>query len=263
MTTAAAADPVQCPPLREIEVRFYNDEGYLYIPGVLDAETVEAMRREIFDIMAVYGMTYERLCKASTSSDKLRPSTQYLAGSKLDQYIHSERMRQLVSALLGGDSSLYYAFSAVKAGGGGGTFHFHQDNQYTRHDGPSINMWLALSPMSLDNGCLCVVPRSHLDGTLESKPSGDGDQHKRTAIDPDNYLPVRMNPGDVIAFSRLTVHGSGPNNTNEPRMAYAMQFHRDDVNEWRDDHWSLLKQRPRFDTGPVDEITPGRADRGE
>jgi 2-oxoglutarate-dependent dioxygenase len=90
------------------------------------------------------------------------------------------------------------------------------DNQYTRFDGPGINLWLALSPMSPENGCLMVVPRSHLAGTI------DGVQVP-TVMDIAPWLTIqrascyRMNSGDVIAFSRLTLHGSGPNHTDEPR----------------------------------------------
>jgi 2-oxoglutarate-dependent dioxygenase len=66
-----------------------------------------------------------------------------------------------------------------------------------------------------------------------------------------------MRPGDCVAFSRLTVHGSGPNVSNEPRVAYAVQFHRDDVNYSLDggQTWTFLKDNPRWKTGPVDAIS--------
>ena len=117
----------------------------------------------------------------------------------------------------------------VKSGGGGGQFHVHQDNQYTRFDGPGINIWIAISPMTPENGCLQVVPKSHLSGTIQSIENPDGDGHQTIAGEVSRSLPVRMNAGDAIAFSRLTLHGSGPNTTDEARIAYAVQFHRDDV----------------------------------
>jgi 2-oxoglutarate-dependent dioxygenase len=68
-----------------------------------------------------------------------------------------------------------------------------------------------------------------------------------------------MRPGDAIAFSRLTLHGSGANNTNEPRVAYAVQFHRDDVEATWDGETRLLKTQQRWGVAPVDEITPPTA----
>jgi 2-oxoglutarate-dependent dioxygenase len=165
-------------------------------------------------------------------------------------------LREIATQLMEGPATVYLPFSAVKAGGGGGTFHFHQDNQYTRFDGPGINLWMALSPMSPENGCLMVVPRSHLSGTHDWV-SPDGDGHRAVANDPTRFLPIRMNPGDIIAFSRLTIHGSGANHTNEPRLAYAVQFHRDDVNAiWDGEAPRNLKENPRWSTGPATQITP-------
>jgi len=138
-------------------------------------------------------------------------------------------------------------------------FNFHQDNQYTRFDGPGINMWFALTPMTDNNGCLQVAPRSHLAGTLESRVLDDG--HRSTVYEPDNFVSVHMQPGDCIAFSRLTVHGSGANTTSEARVAYAVQFNRDDVCATWDGQETpvALKNFARWPVGPVDSILPKEA----
>jgi 2-oxoglutarate-dependent dioxygenase len=110
--------------------------------------------------------------------------------------------------------------------------------------------------MTPDNGCLCVEPRSHLNGTLAARLSGDGDTHQRVQSDPTYYLPVRMNPGDAIAFTRLTVHGSGPNRTNDPRVAYALQYHRNDTTylDKADNTWKSLKEFPRWKFNLTDKL---------
>ena len=137
-------------------------------------------------------------------------------------------------------------------------FHYHQDNQYTRHEPAefSTNIWVALDDMSPANGCLQVAPQTHLDGTFDSEESADGDGHRAMDIDASRFLPVRMHAGDAIAFSRLTVHGSGPNNTSNPRVAYALQYHREDVTflDKETDSWEVLKESPRWSVGPVDTL---------
>ncbi len=67
-----------------------------------------------------------------------------------------------------------------------------------------------------------------------------------------------MNPGDCVALSRLTVHGSGPNTANENRAAYAVQLHRNDVNYSTDgsETYRSLTENPRRSVGPVESITP-------
>ncbi len=152
-----------------------------------------------------------------------------------------------------GSATLYLPFTAVKNGGGGGKFHFHQDNQYTRFDGPGINIWIALVEMSPANGCLQIAPSTHLDGTIDSVESEDKDGHRTVAVEPESFLPMRMMPGDAVAFTRLTLHGSGANNTDEPRIAYAIQYHRDDVHATRNgEDIGLLKENPVYNNDPVE-----------
>src|SRR5690606_8282381 len=117
--------------------------------------------------------------QAQGTADKLKQSTKYLRQSHLDELINGDATRELASRLIDGPAVVYLPFTAVKAGGGGGQFHFHQDNQYTRHEPAmgSINIWVALVDMSPDNGCLQVVPRSHMNGTLESLAASTEDKH--------------------------------------------------------------------------------------
>ena len=218
--------PIQLAPG---ELQFYKDEGYLVLPGLLDADKLAAVRAEIMDVMTSAGANPDRLKQAQSSKDKLIQSHQYLRDGALDSLVNSPNLRDIAGQLMEGEAGLYLPFTAVKSGGGGGQFHVHQDNQYTRFDGPGINIWFAISPMTPENGCLQVVPRSHLNGTIESVENPDGDGHRTIEGEVERSFPVRMNAGDAIAFSRLTLHGSGPNSTGEARVAYAVQFHRTDV----------------------------------
>jgi 2-oxoglutarate-dependent dioxygenase len=189
---------------------------------------------------------------------KLKQTNEYLEGSLLDQYVHSENLRNVATQLMGGEALLYLPFTAVK-GSGGGMFHFHQDNNYTRLDGPSVNLWMALTDMTPENGCLMVVPRSHNEGTVEAVQSPDGDTHQMVKVEPKDFLPIRMRPGDIVAFTRLTIHGSGGNSTPDPRVAYAIQYGRHDVN-WQargNDAWTPLATTPRWPAAlkPVRTLT--------
>ena len=236
----------------EQEVTFYKEEGYVIIKNLISAQDADLLRREVMDIMNAIGLPMTAL----------RQTTEYLEGSGLDSLINSPRLLALAAELMGGPSTLYMPFTAVKSGGGGGRFHFHQDNNYTRFDGPGINLWFALSPMTEDNGCLQIAPKTHLNGTVDSKQGEDG--HRRVVNDPNTFTSILMNPGDCVAFSRLTVHGSCPNVTPDARVAYAVQFHRNDVKARREDgtYVSLL-EKPRWKTGPVKTIGVPRSEKIE
>ena len=231
------------------EIKFYRQEGYLLIPGLMSEQDARDLHDEVMDLMNSIG---------GFEGNKLKQSWEYKTGSHIDALINSQPLRGLAGQLMGGESTLYLPFTAVK-GVGGGTFHFHQDNNYTKFDDGlgGINMWIALMPMTPENGCLQVVPRSHTQGTVESVQSPDGDFHRKVKYDPTDFLPVRMRAGDCIAFSRLTVHGSGPNQTDSPRVAYAVQYHRNDVS-WIDKETGekkLLAQFPRWTNKPVEQYS--------
>ena len=220
--TTVPIDPVKPLTLAPGEIQFFQKYGFLVIPGLLADNAVTPLHDEVMEVMQLIGL----------AMDKLKQTTEYLAGRRVDALVNSPRLRQVATQLLGGPSSLYLPFTAVK-GTGGGRFHFHQDNQYTR-----------------------IVPGSHLNGTLDSIESGDGDEHRKVPMEPDDFLPVRLRPGDCVAFTRLTVHGSGPNLLPIPRVAYAVQFHRDDVN-WLDrktGQWKSLKQFPPRSLTPVQSL---------
>ena len=92
---------------------------------------------------------------------------------------------------------------------------------------------------------------------MDSEFSPDGDVHRKVKFEPKDFLPLRMRAGDCVAFSRLTVHGSGPNHLNGPRVAYAVQYHRNDAS-WIDKQTGekkLLTQFPKYVNKPVERYS--------
>ncbi len=245
MTTTHAATTVSIVgSLNDEQIASYHTVGYVLLRGLIDPASAQALRDEVMGIMDAIGLPITNL----------KQTSEYLAGGQLEALIWSKRMAEIAGRLLGGRAVPYLPFTAVKSPGGG-KFSFHQDNQYTRHDGPSLNMWCALEPMRDTNGCLRMLPRSHLNGTLASVAADDGSGHRRVVIEPERFVPIEMEPGDCVVFSRLTVHGSGANTSDTPRVGYAVQYHREDVKALWDDGWFPLIERPRFTFAPVASIS--------
>lgn len=237
----------------------YAQDGFLVIEGLINEAALEPLREEVFTIlMAETGLSREELCEARSHDERLRQSQAYLRGSMIDALINGEQMRSVASQLIGGPAVRYNPFTALK-GRGGGTFDFHQDNNYTQHRPAlgSLNIWVALVDMTEENGCLMMVPGSHAAGTLAAVDAGDG-VHRKLSAEIEAAVPLTMKAGDAVAFTRLTVHGSGPNRSNAPRIAYALQYHRDDV-QFLDEasgDWRKLIDSPRFQTPPLDRLNP-------
>ena len=253
-------DPVNPYNLTQEEITFYHQYGYLPLPNFIRQEAIAGLHDEVVELVTNRtGVSYERLCQADGDVDRLRQVNEYVAGSQLDQMLNGKNMLATASQLVGGPAHRYLPFTAIKAGGGGGVFDMHQDNNYTEHspgDG-SINIWVALVDMTPENGCLYMAPESHKNGQVEAVFTEHGDGHRKVASEDFLAIPLRMRAGDAVAFTRWTIHGSGANNTNVPRVAYAMQYHREDVkyNLKGTDEWKSLLHDPRWNTEPVADLS--------
>ena len=65
MVTQSVLTPLQLSPG---EIRFYQEEGYLYLPGLLDESAVAALREEVLDVMErTADLSRERLQRARNS----------------------------------------------------------------------------------------------------------------------------------------------------------------------------------------------------
>lgn len=95
---------------------------------------------------------------------------------------------------------------------------WHQDVRYWRFDRPElVSVWLALGPENVDNGCLLVMPGSHL---WELDPGRfDASLFLRTDLAENeellaSALPAELERGDVLFFHSRTLHAAGQNQSD-------------------------------------------------
>lgn len=106
---------------------------------------------------------------------------------------------------------------------------WHQDMRYWSFDRPElVSMWIALGDEDVQNGCLRVIPGSHLldldrgrfDGALFLRPEL-----------PDNKLLVRsarlmeLEAGDVLFFHCRLFHAAGANRTDRVKLSAVFSYH--------------------------------------
>jgi hypothetical protein len=85
----------------------------------------------------------------------------------------------------------------------------------------------------VDNGFPWVVPGLHRTGTLTHLRTELGPECLR---EPEGAVPVLAQAGDIVMFSSLTPHRTGPNLTNEVRKSYILQYAPDGAAVYRDGH---------------------------
>ena len=84
----------------------------------------------------------------------------------------------------------------------------------------SISVWVPLQDVSSGNGCMQVVPRSHLhDQPLRAIGSGFRYAGIEDVLRRDHLVDVPLAAGDALVFDHRLIHGSHANASPDIRMA--------------------------------------------
>jgi ectoine hydroxylase-related dioxygenase (phytanoyl-CoA dioxygenase family) len=155
---------------------------------------------------------------------------------------------------------------------------WHQDFAYY---GPGIRhrcvtFWVPLHDATVENGCMWFVPGSHRGTLLEHHPiNGDPRIHGLEIRDAEfgqlypadlrslagGTVSCPIRAGDCTVHNEMTIHGTGPNMTDEPRLAYALAFgvrmRRSRVTKdypWNAVKQTLRAQRQQQSLGPITKL---------
>ncbi len=139
-------------------------------------------------------------------------------------WVADPRWPDVVMPLVGPDVRLARAQLLTKHPRTDATVPWHQDNDFLPVDPPEfLTVILAIDPMTVDNGCLQLLPGSHRNGVVAYVTKG----YRFTLADPpsdDAGVAVELAPGDLLLLSSLCFHRSGPNLTDGRRRAWILQF---------------------------------------
>jgi len=165
---------------------------------------------------------------ASYDADELTFSCNLVAKSDiLAQFYRSELFVGITHDLIGGPSRLYWDQAVYKHPQKGGEFPWHQDNGYTFVQPQSyLTCWLALADAPVAAGCPWVIPGAHKQGTFTHVQQDYGLEinHVEKLVDEFGEVAAPVRAGDMVVFSSLTPHKTGPNRTENIRKALIIQF---------------------------------------
>jgi len=133
------------------------------------------------------------------------------------------KIKAICRDLIGDEVRLYWDQSVYKKTGKEQEFPWHQDNGYTFIEPQQyLTLWIPLVDVDAENGCPWIAPDLHRRGTLEHWLTPIG--YKCLEEVPDAVC-VPGKAGDVIAFSSLAPHRTGPNlKKGSVRKAYILQY---------------------------------------
>lgn len=195
---------------------FYDEHGYVVIPEMLSGPEVTEINREFMklwlDLVREGIIVQDNRRSLESVFPRLRDYHQ--SRPAIAALLLSGKMFDVAAGLLG-EEALAISTSYYFKGPGTRGLPMHQDN-YSVGAAPTTtcSLWLSLSVSHEDNGGVYVVPGSHKLGLLSPEPV----QESRTEYGeklglPEGYetVPLRTQPGDLVAFHGNLLHGSEAN----------------------------------------------------
>lgn len=146
---------------------------------------------------------------------------------EFDRMARNERILDAVAEAAGPDIFLYENSVVYKPKGKQNGVPFHQDFISRVNEPVKYIAWMAVDRVTRDSGALKVVPGSHKKGFLSwhrVKGETHHDRIDESELDLTGLMHVELEPGDVLIFNQLVVHGSDTMNTDSLRLVYRVSY---------------------------------------
>ena len=222
--------------LTAAELDAYRRDGFVVVPGFLDATELDGWRA-VFDAAvaarrgrrfsdtsvaiesdvddAFYSRVFDQLVNLWQTDDAMRA------------LILDERIGRMAATLAGVDGVRVWHDQALIKQPFGNPTAFHLDVPYWSFTSDrAISIWIALDDATETNGCLYFVPGSHRETAEDNVGIGPNvgaifEVYPELARQPRSGA---MRAGDCSFHNGMTIHGAGANMTDRPRRAMTCAF---------------------------------------
>jgi ectoine hydroxylase-related dioxygenase (phytanoyl-CoA dioxygenase family) len=188
----------------------------------------------------------------------------------LSDLIRSPRILDVVEDIIGPDIMVWSTDWWIKEANSPQFVSWHQDSQYWGLDTDKlVTVWVALSPSTIESGCMRVLPGSHLGPDLAHEETYHNDNMLTRGqsiddINEDKAVNLVVDTGQAVLFAFRIAHASYPNKTDDRRVGLAIRYIPPDTQQQYSDQDSAalvrgvdnhqhfeLEPEPRYDFDPV------------
>jgi len=209
--------------LTDAQVTAYQRDGYLSPVTVMSPDDAAAVRKALEQAEAEWP---EALAGAGRNNA-------HLTLTCLDELVHDAGILDAVEDLIGPDILVYGTVLFIKEPQDPGFVSWHQDATYMGID-PFIGVtaWIALSPATVESGCMRMVPGSHTDAIQPHTDTFGADNILTRGqtienVDETSAVDVVLAPGQLSFHHPQIIHGSRPNRSDHRRIGFTIQSYLD------------------------------------
>ncbi len=219
--------------LSQQQIQSYREQGYLAVEQVLTAAEVEELRRvtdefveksrqvtqhdEVFDLEPGHTPEHPKLRRIKS------PASHHPV---YDRALRHGRILDLVAQLIGPSIRYNGQKLNLKSAEFGSPVEWHQDWAFYPHTNDDLlAVGVAIDDMTLENGCLLVIPGSHKGPILDHHQDGRFvGAVTQEGFDDAAAVPVQVKAGGISIHHVRMLHGSLPNTSERPRRLLLFQY---------------------------------------
>ena len=213
--------------LKSDEVDAYWRDGYLFPIRVMSEQEAGACRKDLEDMEAQW-----------LNADLPKPLNLYKRVNAHCTMPFAARLAlhpavlDAVESILGSDVFIWGAEYFIKEPQTEHIVSMHQDLTYWGLGATSdqVTAWIALSPSTVESGCMDFVQGSHENpilphnDTFSEKNLLSRGQEIAVDIAEEDKTRIELQPGEMSLHHGLTIHGSGPNQSDDRRIGFAIRY---------------------------------------
>ena len=215
------------PTTAEIAHSFARD-GFAVVPDLFRLDEVKTFKVEIQEIL----QEVRKESEEEDSQKKFVDETGVYVGlagrsSLFRQAVRDSRLVDILEAIIGPNVEFLSDKVVYKDDDHHVASPWHQDWPYWE-GAHKISVWVALDDATPENGCLKLVPGSHLasiihDGDM-SDGSGFGHRIRPETVDESTAVTAPVKAGGAVFFHDLTMHASYPNTERLERWTWVPTY---------------------------------------
>lgn len=224
------------PPLSPEIKQAFDRDGFVYLPGFLDAAQAAELRArleryvsEVVPNIPAADKFYENKAETTTLKQLMRMDEH---DPYFRELISGGRFLELATLLLGGPVVSRGVEFFNKPPQVGMPTPPHQDGYYFMIEpNEAATFWIAIDEVDAENGCLRYVRGSHRRGIrphsrTQTLGFSQGIVDYGKPEDVDNELAFNAHPGDVLVHHSLTIHrADGNKSANRTRRAVGFVYY--------------------------------------
>ena len=224
---------LKSPMITADQIDFYRSQGYLAVEQVLTADEVQELRcvtdefversRQLTDHDDVYDLEPDH----SPQNPRLRrikqPNEQH---SAYDRTLRHPVILDIVAQLIGPGIRHQNTKLNLKSPNFGSPVQWHQDWSFYPHTNDDIlAVGVAIDEMTIDNGCLLVIPGSHRGPVHDHHQDGVFVGAVTDAeFSDDQIVPITVAAGGITLHHARTLHASARNTSAHARRLLLLEM---------------------------------------